>query len=994
MKKLALLVPAHGRTPFLITFTLICQIGQVSAAEREPNPLIQEIEEVVVTASRIDRVDFSYSNPVVSIMAETIESSGSAVIVDVLKQFPALSGSRDHQDASGVYLPDGTAGGSGLDLRNLGLLRTLTLVNGRRTVGVAFPDGTVNDIESLPVGLINRVEVMTGGASALYGADGVSGVVNFIMENRFEGLDLSVQSGSSDQQDAETSRADLTWGRSVAGGRGHFSAAIGTMKYAGLKGKERDFTSQGLITFVQNPNDPDDDPAIPDLIPLRDIRLHEFSGDGAVDTDFDFFRDHSGNDSPWDSGAILPFIQPFFQQGGDGAPLSDYVVDLLPKKEGYSATALFDFELSPQTTFFSELHYSRNESYTEGEGSYDFFLYVDPTNPFVPPNIGSAADGGPILITRSHFDLGLRAHDNEVELLRGLIGFRGEINPTLDYEISYSSGKSKVDANNLNNRYNDRFAAGLDVITDPVSGEAICRSELEPEFLPLNMIYQGWEQYEPLPGTWAGSFMPGSGDCVPVNLFGDGSVSAEAAAWINTNSLAVSKMDLDVLQAYVSGDSSDWFSLPSGPVGFVLGTEWRKEVMSSTPAEESQAGLTFFNKYDGVRGSVDVKEVFVEFDVPLIMDTRFAEVLAFDTALRYSDYSTIGNTKTWKAGLVWQPVTDLTFRGTLARAVRAPSVPDLFGPLGQSFADIPDPCDINNVANGSTERATNCAILLNSLDVDQATYLDPNSASVSGFVGGNSGLTEETADTLTWGLIYTPGFIEGLTINLDWYDIELADAINFTNPQDLAELCVDLPGFGKQYCDLIPRETGTGRINSFTAQIQNVTAFNTSGVDFSARYLLDPQSLGLSEGFGSATLQLSGTKLDELTTQSIPGAPFESIKGMRYRPEWQANFDMRWLSASTNLTLNWRIHYFDETFRFDENTRRNNPDIVAKHYFTYDRKLTQDIFSKFRINENFELFGGINNLTNQQPDLGDWKAVSYPVSAVGRNYFLGLNFSL
>jgi len=368
--------------------------------------------------------------------------------------------------------------------------------------------------------------------------------------------------------------------------------------------------------------------------------------------------------------------------------------------------------------------------------------------------------------------------------------------------------------------------------------------------------------------------------------------------------------------------------------------------------------------------------------------------LAFDTALRYSDYSTIGSTKTWKAGLVWQPFTDLTFRGTLARAVRSPTVPDLFGPLGQTFADISDPCDINNIGNGSPERAGNCATLLTSLEVNPPSYVDLNSTSIAGLFGGNPGLTEETADTRTWGLIYTPGFIEGLTINLDWYDIELADAINFTNPQDLAELCVDLPSLAGQFCDLVPREQGTGRINGFTAQIENVTSFNTSGMDFSILYLLDPDRFGLSEQLGSATLQLSGSKLRELSTQSIPGAPFESLKGMRFRPEWQANLDMRWLSTNESLTVNWRVHYFDETFRFDENTRRNNPDIVASRYFNYDRKLTQDIFAKLRINDQLSILGGINNLTNQKPDLGDWKDVFYPVSAVGRNYYLGLNYSL
>lgn len=971
-----------------LLFVLVSLPVVVDHAEAAPDSEV-EMEQVIVTASRITRPDFSFSNPVISILGDEIQQSGKTDLVDLLKQTPALAASLGH-DATTICCTDGVQGLSALDLRGLGFNRTLVLVNGRRSVGSPFPGGSAVDVDTLPAGLIDRVEVMTGGASALYGADAVSGVVNFVMKNRFEGLDLSMQTGASSRGDRNSRLATVTFGQGLASGKGHVSLALEYLKSDGLMARERGYASGiGYAVFVQNPDDPLDDPSIPDLVPLTDIRFNNYSHAGAVDTDLDFVNDFNGNDQPWDFGQI-PSIAPDLQQGGDGSLHADYKESLLPGEERYTLTSLFDLELSRRHSLFAEFSYNNDQSVVVAEGLFDGFLFIDPANPFVPPNIGAAAAGGPILVTRDHFDMGRRVAEVERRTIRFVLGTEGTLGESLDYEASYTYNKADVDNLVFNNRFNDRMAAALDVVVDPVSGQPVCRSELDPDFIPLNLIFQEWDQqYEPLPGTWAGSFTPGSGQCVPLNIFGENAASPAAVAWINTHGLSVAGMELHSLQAFVRGDSSNWWTMPGGPVSFVVGLEWRSEDIFSEPPEENRLGLTWFNKYDGERGHQKVKELFAEVEVPLLMGSRLAEVLVFDAAVRFSDYSTIGATVTWKAGLVWEPFADLTLRTTYAKAVRAPALPDLYSPAGENFGFISDPCDINNVGNGGAVRATNCNSLLNGLGVDPTTFLDGNGGGVFGLTGGNPDLVEETARTWTFGLIYTPGFVEGLTANLDFFDIALTDAINYADAQSLANLCVDLPGFGSAFCSLVSRDPVTGQVDGFTSRPENITALNTVGVDFGIEYLLDLSPSRVSGGLGALTLRLSGSHLHELEAQNIPAAPFVSSRGMMARPRWQANLDARWDLAK--FTVNWRVHYFSPTFRFDESTRANNPDIVAPEYFKYDRKLTQDLFAEYRFNEQIRLFGGVNNVTNQKPDIGE---LSYPVSPVGRFLFLGLNYQL
>jgi len=954
------------------------------------------LEEIVVTSSRIQKPDYAFSNPVISVDSEAIAFAGATNVGDFLKELPALTGSLDSNDAAGSNAFIGGTGLTLLDLRNLGVDRTLILVDGRRHVA-SLPGSAAVDVDTIPIDLIERVEVQTGGASAIYGADGVSGVVNFILKKDFEGIRARVRAGQSSKSDTDNVRFSVLAGTNFAGGRGNITGSFEYNTEDRLNALDRDFAGGGSRQlFVDNPAElGGDDPNVPDQIPLRDIRFFDSAVSGAVYTNNDSVVDFNGDDAVWDPGTI-PFITPFYQQGGDGTPLDLFVGDLLPEEERYTANLFARYEFSDAVNVFGEVKFSRTEAFTVSQPTFDFFLQIEPDYAFTPPNILAATTGnefgGAYFVSRDHFDLGVRGEDITRDTIRAVVGLEGNLTDNLRYEASYVYGETEVDNNITNNRFNDRFAAALDAVIDPATNQAVCRSNLDPSAVPSNLPVG---DYDPLPGTWAGSFTPGpNSGCVPLNILGTNAVSPEAAAWIMGNSLSQSKLTQHVFQAYISGDTGNWFELPAGEIGYAAGVEWREEESRNNPPIEDQLGLTFGNVLSPERGDYDVSEIFAEVDVPLLLGAPGAEILSLDAAVRYSDYSTIGEATTWKIGSVWSPIDDITFRATVAEATRAPNIGELFDPGGQTFRFISDPCDITELDEGTEFRAANCAALLNGLGVDPTTFVDPNSASIAGTLRGNPELDEEVAETLTVGIILRPRFIENFTIAVDWYDIELTDAINTAAPQVASDLCVDLPTLDNQFCGLIERDATTGGITSFTQQSVNVAEFRTEGFDIAINYLLDPANFGATADIGTFNFRLIGNKLEELTFVNLPNSPPDSDLGESSPsnglqvPEHQAAFNMLWNRGP--LSVNYAINWFDKTLRFSREAIENNPDIADPEFIEYEEQFVQNIQVRYDPNDTWSFYGGINNIADREPDIG---ATFFPVSAVGRFFYVGVDYA-
>ena len=941
-----------------------------------------EGQEVIVTGSRIRRPDFSAPNPVTSVDEENIQQSGQTSLVEYLQGIPALTGSLDGGQTTAT---DGFVGSTGIDLlnlRNLGVERTLVLVDGRRHVA-SLPETAAVDVATIPVGLIERVDVVTGGTGAIYGADAVSGVVNFVMKKDFEGIVANARNGISTYGDANDWHISIAAGKNFAGGRGNISAAFEVSHQGRLRSDDRSYLRSGRYrTMQRNPNDPLDDPNLPDNIPLRDVRFNDSGRGGGIDVNFDGFPDFLPNGDPWDPGMV---IEPGYSVGGSGTSRADYIGDIRARSKRYLGNLFLNYEFSDAVRFFGEAKYVRSRAFSKGQPTFDYLIGILPDNAFLPDSIVAPFGA---LVNRDNFDLGVRAEDNTRNTWRTVAGINGNLSETIRYELSYVWGQTKVKNVAINNRLDDRFFAAIDAVDDG-SGNIVCRSTLlggagltDQPFLNFGNQPFFYGAYPNL------SFTPGAGSgCIPLNIFGEGVADPAAIDWVMTDSIARSKLSQQVLSGFVTG-TVPGFSLPGGDIGFVVGGEWRREASRSTPAIEDQAGISYGNQVDPSSGHFSVKEAFGEIRLPVLKDVPFAEILEFNGAARVSHYTTVGTTTTWNVSGIWAPVRDLRFRSTYARAVRAPNISELFGGAAQTFQTIVDPCDEDELANGASTRAANCATLLSGLGVaDPANFQDLNTFRVAGAQRGNDDLSEETAKSWTIGAVIQPRFIPRLSVSLDWYNIKIKDAIIQASAEEIAENCVDAANINNQFCDLITRSTNPinlGAINGFTLQPFNVASITTAGLDFNVAYRLDPSDLGIGSNLGAVDFRLYGNYLDKLEFIPAPGAEAIDHRGERFAPKWQVTFDMTW--HLDPVTINYGFNYFSKTKRFENSVVDGNPDIASKENIYFDARHTHDIYVSYDVDRRFKLYMGVNNVLNQKPDLETY----YPVSPVGRFFYAGV----
>ncbi|MDP4574660.1 TonB-dependent receptor [Qipengyuania sp. G39] len=955
---------------------------------------------IVVSGTRIRTNEYDFANPVVAIDDTAIQNSGVTNLTDFLTEAPALTGSYTSNDGSGANAGIGGVGLNLLDLRNLGTQRTLLLIDGRRHVA-SVPGSSSVDTNTIPIDLIERVDIVTGGASAIYGADAVTGVVNFVTKRDFEGYTVRAQSGISEEGDGYTGFISATVGTNFAGGRGNIAANFEYGHDDNLLLSDRREFGPSFRSFYDNLDDQaaGDDPNVPDLILASDVNYLDSSPIGAIDVDGDFLPDFLGDGRPYIPGT---FLGSFFESGGSGTPVSTYSGEILPKIDRYIGNLLFSYELTDSIRFFAEGKYARVDSESFGQPTFDFFIGVPTDNPFIPDNINDPAvnvfDGlGIVLVTgRDNLDLGRRGETNRRETYRGVAGIEADVTDTIRFDASYVYGQSDATVRQTNTRFNDRFYAALDAVdegeflTGTPNGNIVCRSNLTGDATSSNQNVTGaffFDDFDQL------SFTPGANSgCVPFNIFSNAQDPA-SLAFINTTAVDTSTVKQHVATAAFSGDFGDGFALWGDPIGFALGGEYRKEISESIPDPVNTTGLTFGNALFPETGSFDVYEGFVEVRVPIVQDRPGFYDLTANGAARVSEYSTVGTTFTYQGGLVYAPVPDFRIRGTYAQAVRAPNIGELFAPSNQTFAFIDDPCAFDNIDNGSATREANCTALLTNLGLTPAQiagFTGDAGTSLPGLSTGNVDLSEETAKTITVGAIFQPSFIPGLVMSVDYYDVEIEDAISTPTANTLLELCVDADTLDNEFCDNIDRTpvgagfdpNDAGVVRDFTLRPQNVAAFSTKGVDFSVRYRQPTDNLG------TFNFSVIGNHLIELKTQGTPGADIVEEAGVRGAPEWQVNFDFNW--TLDNFNLNYGINYWDETLRFARADIEADPDIVAPEYLKIDAKFVHDMQLRWTTDDDMSFYVGVNNIFDQEPDVG---LTFYPVSALGRFFYAGVRIS-
>ncbi len=984
------------------------------------------VDEIIVTGSRIPlNPNLTSPVPVQTLDGDEFRLSGEISLADVINDVPAL--------VSSLTAENSLTGANALNLRGLGGDRTLTLVNGRRHVS-GFEGSQAVDIGSIPQALIERVDVLTGGASAIYGSDAVTGVVNFILKEDFEGLDVDVRGGISDKGDAENFSIRGVVGKNFHQDRGNITFAVDYIEDSELLEGDRRFTRDGRVANdIPNPalaTDPSAPPrafgdfstfsisSASSLIVARDFGPSglDLNGNGVEDCDDSsvggnigfglagcFVVDQDGTVRPFQDGAVGSVTNQF---GGDGIRGSHNGDTLIPSVDTLSLNLNASYEITPKAKVFVEGKYSSSEASTRTElnGFFDL-LTIAPDNPFIPAVLQNLADDrGGLFVSRDPIDLITGEPDTtERETFRIVGGVKGEFDNGWNYEVSGNYGEFTSDTNDENFLLLDRYFAAIDVVND-ASGNPVCRTDIDPTATPPTTPFG-------IPAFDAGifSFTPGDGQCRPLNILaGPLSASPEAVSFVTTQVQDQLTLTQTVFSASLAGDSQDYFNLPAGPIGFAVGVEYREEtsenrvndfdqgilpqgtpftagaLISSVSDNESLGFNGGTSRTLNSEGEYDVFDVFGEIRIPLVNGKKFFEDLSVDGAIRYADYSTIGGATTWKLGANWVVDNNLSFRGTLSQAIRAPNIDELFSPEQPITARPVDPCDATIIPTATNPdlRQANC--LADGIPVG---FVDPLTARFTGVSGGNPNLGEETADTITIGAIYRPHFIDRLSLTVDYWDVRIDNIIANVSVQNIVDECYDAPDFPNQFCQNVTRNRDASSpiflgFNFVRQSTINFARSEASGIDFSANYNfdLDENQFGFRV-VGSRQLDLDNFFNPSDLTDVNPEL------GELQRPKWSGNATVSWARGPISAAV-------QGTYQSRQTLRGAEIETVVATFgptngFS-DESYVFDANASYEWNDNFTFYGGVNNFTDEEP-FSTERAV--PVGPRGRFFFGGVRIT-
>lgn len=1015
-----------------------------------------ELEEVVVTGSRI-AVDNAESapSPIQVLDSESIAASGEMDLSALLRETPALNASLPSSFSAFQGPAAGSPGSTDddlgigfLNLRNLGAVRTLVLVNGRRHVAGAQGAAAV-DVNTIPTLMTKRVEIMTGGASSVYGADAVTGVVNYILKDAsdFDGFEFTAQTGVSGRNDGEQISLSGAGGFEFLDGRASVVVGVEYMDSEEVFDFKRPFTGQFRGDDLNNTPEiaaltgrnpaaqrvyvrPEGNPI---SSPFGVFDLTNIDAFGSIDGVFSNPDYRPGDPIPIIPGSEgfgrvpggpltggIPALQVIDTPGGVarvynpgfaintsqsflvGDGLGSILGTMMPKAERVVANINSRFDLTDNHTLFLEAKYANTDT-SERQGGADFndSIPIAFDNPYIPDNLAEQitflqTEGiiGPDPADGSFYGFGssrdtqdlavLPTTSVERETIRVVAGIEGmfDVLGGIDYELSFNYGETTADIDNEGTRIEDRFYAALDSVVDPNSGEIVCRSDLDatalppvaaafptPEFTTGNFTANG--RY-----TEFVSFTPGDGSCVPFDPFGRNAATPEYAAFVYQSDVDKTELEQTVVFGSLAGDSSAFFELPAGPLAWVVGGEYRKEESSFVVGPFEQSGVTWNgsngNRRESLSGDFDVTEYFFELAAPLLADLPAFEYLEVTGAMRFADYDTIGSNDAWSVGGRWEILPGITLRGTVSEAVRAPNIAELFSPQQPAFYPfLNDPCSIQNINLGSEFRAANCAQLVPAgYDVTQFV-----TAGIPGVTGGNPDLSEETAETTTFGIVLAPEqWIPGLRIIIDYYEIEIDGAIDALSALRVSEACVDLPTTANNFCPLITR-AATGQVIDHRSGQVNLGSVETSGIDFSVTYDFTVGS------FGDFTVGVSGNKLEDWKEfqDPIDTTVFEDRVGEFTYPEYIMNGRVNWSLGA--LSLGWAVRYEDSQLL----PGISNEDLAANPLFVdpnnTGRGIVHNISGSYEVSDNLTVRGAIRNAFDEHPYLG---TLSRPAGPMGR----------
>lgn len=952
-------------------------MAPVAAAQDAPQTSgVEESEPIVVTGSRIARSGFTAPTPVTVLGEDQIARQGATNIAQVLNEIPAF---RPQSTPATTAIFVSNLGASTADLRGLGGNRTLVLIDGRRVVastvaGGSFTPANTVDLNLVPSSLLQRVEVVTGGASAAYGSDAVAGVTNLIINRNLEGLRSTLQYGVSDAGDNEEYLMSVAYGTRFGGGRGRFIAGV---EYVDNRGTgdcyTRAWCAESYNTISNPLIDPDDpsqgrviagQPAtiimpnartatasLNGLIVSGPLRGTSFNPDGTT-----FQHDYGvyGGAGLFQSGGgdpVLPFYQ-FF-------PLS-----AASKRVNIFANA--DFEVSDSVSLFLQGSYGHVDGQILGAtrrdiappGSYAIFS----DNAFLPdsvvadmaatnarciPSLQSPTDTrNCVPFGRIWNDLGPQIGDVTRDTYRVVTGFDWEVGGGWTVDGYYQYGRTDYTQRGYNTTVNSRLRNAIDAVFD--GGNIVCRINADAN--PAN----------------------NDPSCVPLNPFGAGASSVAARNYVTATALQDTTLTQHVAAITLRGDLVD---LWAGPLAMAAGVEYRRDGVTSTTDPISAANDFHTSPGGGIVGgsqSLNVKEGFLELALPLARDLPFARSAEINGAVRVTDYSSTGQVETWKIGADWQPFEFLRFRGTRSRDIRAPNLFELYGAPQSSFQTVDDP--LNGGARG----------------------LYPT------LLSGNTDLAPEIADTWTAGAVVTAGLGSAGTLRLsaDWFDIALDGAISTLGAQTIVNRCAD---GNTALCDFVIRSGGN--ITQIINPNLNLNTLITRGWDFEADY-----SVPISNT-GNLNFRVLATYVKDLITIDTAGVATDRAG--------QNGSGVSQPSGVPDYTINAFVGYSSDRFSTQVQVRHISSGLfqvtnIGPHQDGYSPLLPNSIDdnlveavtyvnlnAQYRLWEggdrHVELFGVVNNLFDKDPpknlpsSFGPTNNVLYDV--VGRSYKVGLRLT-
>lgn len=800
--------------PSLLSRALMAAFGGSLVLAALPAAAQQRVE---VTGSRILSPNATSPSPVQVLTAEDIAQSGAVTLQELLLKNPVL-GQPAISRTNSNFLTS-SAGVAVVDLRNLDTMRTLVLVNGRRYV-TGIPGESAVDLNTIPTDFIERVEILTGGASATYGSDAVAGVVNIILKKSFSGLVVDASKGQSNKSDDTKDKFSLTMGANGADGKSNIMAHFGYTKQGAVFSNKRAPTDDISTAFLTG------DPA--DMFSFTSPFYSSYAPQGR------FFVGNTSRTYDAQGNEIG-----FSSNGSATLPASGYnrqaMRTIAVPVERYLFATKGELAFHDNHSAFLEATYAQSQTRTRlepfpfdseathpasgGQVPAEFLVNgVMTPNPMIPASLlaqmtDTDGDGArDYFFSRRLSEVGNRGSAADRDTFRVVTGLKGTLGGSWDYDAYIGYGATKESQVNSGQVNVLTFRSALEAIPDG-NGGAMC--------LDANARAQG---------------------CVPVNVFGFNSISPAALAYIQAPGLLSTFTSQKLAGATVRGDL---FNMPAGPVSLAAGLEWREEYARSEFDPLQQAGLNAGNAIPRTEGKFDVKDGFVEARVPLLKDVPFAKSMALSGAVRAGKYSTVGDTTSWTAAFEWAPVADVRVRATQARATRAPNINELYSPPSQTFPSVSDPCvGVTATTPGVLGERCRAApgVAANIAANGAFTQTQADLQGTSGFNRGNPNLMEEKGDSTTLGIVFTPIGVPALrnfTFSADWFKIKIDDAIVSTPRDFILQQCYTGDASFCQFVVRRPTQQGpnsAGALWFVDSAVTNSGGLFTQGYDVTVNY--------------------------------------------------------------------------------------------------------------------------------------------------------------